>query len=375
MGGFSRGQCMGSPTDIIQAYSMVDVPESEAMLYEPYYTRIVASAAALSGKKVITAETFTCLYGWPREYMRQEKVADLKIVADALFAHGLNQVIWHGTPFNPAGSDSISFYATVHAGPGGSLTPDIPELNRYLESVSKQMRRGRVYSDVAVYLPIEDAWIAGELPKEKQLPWAWGEYELRYLEVPEELRGYQPLWINGRFLEDGRPRTADGRRRLEVGDCSFSALYVDVKYLDLSVLKTMTELAEAGFTVFLKQVPEEAGHVRHAEFARLAERLKELSHVSWPPANLAPPLVEGDDLPYFWAREDGGKYLIFFAHPVAREFVYPVRYGQSETRETLSRKIRINLPGRSVEYELIFRPGESILIEVGKGGKIRGIRA
>jgi hypothetical protein len=39
----------------------VDVPESEALLYEPTYSNIVASAAGLTGKKVVTSETFTCV--------------------------------------------------------------------------------------------------------------------------------------------------------------------------------------------------------------------------------------------------------------------------------------------------------------------------
>ncbi|MDD3870773.1 MAG: glycosyl hydrolase [Bacteroidales bacterium] len=374
-GGFSRAQCMGSPTDILKAYSMIDVPESEAMLYEPYYTRIVASAAALSGKKIITAETFTCLYGWPRTHHRQEKASDLKIVADALFAHGLNQIVWHGTPYNPVGSDSISFYATVHAGPGGSLTAEIPHLNSYLTSTSEQLRRGQVYSDVAIYLPIEDAWIDGEMPKEKQLPWAWGEYELRYLDIPEELRGYQPLWINNQFLANGKLVDTNRGLKFEVGDCSFSILYIDSKFLDISTLKTITQLAESGFPVFIKQTPQEAGLVTHPEFIELTQRLMALSPDEWPTADLAPPLLEGNNLPYFWARQDGSKYLLFFAHPVAREFRYPVKYGQSETTGTLSRNIKINLPNRSIEYELVFQPGESLLIEVSRNGKVRRIGA
>ncbi len=66
---FSRVQCAGAPVDLIRAYASVDVPETEAMLYEPPYSRIVAN--------------------------------------------GVNQVVWHGMPFNPAGIDTIMFYARV----------------------------------------------------------------------------------------------------------------------------------------------------------------------------------------------------------------------------------------------------------------------
>ena len=87
----SRAQCAGSPTDLISSYASVDIPETEAMLYNPDFSRIVASSAALSNKKIISAETFTCLYGWPRDHMFEENIYDLKLVADALFANGTNR--------------------------------------------------------------------------------------------------------------------------------------------------------------------------------------------------------------------------------------------------------------------------------------------
>lgn len=387
LGGFSRGQCSGSPTDIITAYASLDVPESEAMLYEPYFTRIAASAAALVGREIVSAETFTCLYGWPREYLRKEKVTDLKLVADALFAHGLNQVVWHGTPFNPKGSDSISFYASVHVGKAGALSHNLPGFNRYLETVSSYMRKGEVYSGPAIYLPIEDAWIKGEMPKEKQLPWAWGEYEFRYQTVPEEIRGYQPLWINGEFLQKGRRQMAEGRRkgignmnkeesegiRIKVGDCEFNSLYVDAKYLDYEVLKKMTELAEGGFPVCVKQKPTEAGYIQHTDFKVLAERLMKNSSPDWLKVAPAKPLVEGDDLPWFWCRKNQGKFYIFFAHPVAKEFRYPVQYGQADTGGYETRNIRINLKNKTIPVALNFKPFESLLLEVGPRGTVRFI--
>ena len=168
LGAYSRVQCSGVPGDVISAYTAIDVPESEALLYEPSYSNIVASAAALTGKQVVTSETFTCLYGWPRDHHSEEQAADLKLLADALFANGVNHIIWHGKPFNPAGQDTVKFYASVHVGKSGSLAPEIPGFNRYMEKVSSVMKNGATLSQVAVYLPSEDTWVAGELPADKQ---------------------------------------------------------------------------------------------------------------------------------------------------------------------------------------------------------------
>ncbi|MCX6226955.1 MAG: hypothetical protein NTV01_19770, partial [Bacteroidia bacterium] len=314
---------------------------------------------------------------------------DLKMVADALFAHGINQVIWHGTPYNTIGSDTISFYATVHVGKAGALSKHLPLFNNYLAAVSDYMRKGDVYSDVAVYLPLEDAWIAGEMPKEKQLPWAWGEYEFRYQVVPEEIRGYQPLWINGEFLKKGTRLKAQGASegtrlkaqgsskeegtRLKVGNCNFKSLYVDAKFLDYEVLKTMTELAEGGFPICLKQKPEEAGYFQHSDFVMLAARLVELSSPDWSTVTKTKPLIEGNDLPFFWCRKDQNKYYIFFAHPVAKEFRYPVKYGQAYTDKVQIRNIRINLKRKTVDVNLAFKPYESLLLEINSNGEHRFI--
>ena len=206
LGAWSRVQCLASPTDVMTTYGMVDIPETEAMLNNPNYSRIVSSAAALSSKYMVSCESFTCVYGFPATYLREEQTADLKLVADALFAQGVNKHIYHGTPYNPAGSDTIEFFATTYFGPGGSLEPELAEFNAYIGKVSEIMQTGRTYSDVAVYIPYEDGVMQGAYPRERRRVWVWGEYELRYVDPPEEVEGYHPLWINRHFLEEGSYR-------------------------------------------------------------------------------------------------------------------------------------------------------------------------
>ena len=224
-------------------------------MYEPKYANIVASAAALAGKPVVTCETFTCLYGWPADHQGEEQTADLKLLADAVFANGVNHVIWHGKPFNPAGKDTVKFFASVHVGSSGSLAAEMPAFNKYMETVSAYMKKGATFSPVAVYLPTEDTWVAGELPVEKQFIWAWGAYEQRYACLPEELKAWRPLWINGEFLSKANFQNG----RLQVGDLSFAALYIDAQYMDKETMQRVVELAEQGLPVCLKRVPNEPG--------------------------------------------------------------------------------------------------------------------
>lgn len=106
LGCISRVQCNGTPTDLLAAYSLVDVPESESLLFDPYFSQIPASAAALTNKPIVSAETFTCIYGWlpypgPGPFQGEEQIADLKLLADAMFANGINLIVWHGMPYHP----------------------------------------------------------------------------------------------------------------------------------------------------------------------------------------------------------------------------------------------------------------------------------
>lgn len=161
--------------------------------------------------------------------------------------------------------------------------------------------------------------------------------------------------------------------KIKVGDCEFGSLYVEAKYLDYEVLKTITDLAEDGLPVCLKGRPEEAGQMKHADFDILAERLIELSSPDWATLLKTKPLVSGDDLPYFWCRKDGNKYYIFFANPVAKDFKYPVAYGQADTSETVYRKVTVTVNGKSAEINLAFKPYESLMLEMESNGRYRFI--
>lgn len=360
---FSRGQCSGAPCDIISAYSRLDIPESEAMLYEPRYSNIPASAAVLSGKKVVSAESFTCLYGWPRNYIREEQTADLKMVADALFANGVNQIVWHGKPHNPAHSDSLSFYASVHVGAAGNLGSEIAEFNQYLTTVSEIMKKGKPYSNVAVYLPVEDAWMKGALPQEKQFIWAWGHYEMRYVYFPDELAGYHPIWINREFLEKAKLE----KSLLKTGDASFSSLYINVEYLDYRALKRITELAKRGLPITLKQIPQEPGIIKHKDWGKLIEELKELPHVNSEFIQQEPALIKGENLPPFRARETEKGLYLFFAHPRSQNLSFPIEYGQSYIEETINIPLTINYKNKKYDLTLHFRPYQSLLFKIQKG--------
>ncbi|HJW28659.1 MAG TPA: glycosyl hydrolase [Saprospiraceae bacterium] len=372
LGAWSRVQCLASPTDVMTTYSLVDIPETEAMLNNPNYSRIVSSSACLSSKPLVSSETFTCMYGFPATYLRQEQTADLKLVADALFAQGVNHMVYHGTPFNPEGSDTIDFFATTYFGPGGSLAPELPQFNAYVEKVCGLLQQGKTYSDVAVYIPYEDAVMKGAYPPERQRVWVWGEYEMRYVYPPPETKGYHPLWINRHFLDLAQWRNG----KLQVGDAQFSALYVDVDYLDFRSLRRILELAMEGLPVCLKRTPRQPGNVKSIDYDNLLYALKALPNESsdFKKVVAHPPLIQGDSIPDYWCKTlpDGSSYL-FLAQPLSKDLSYPIYSGQSYMITSIFRDLTISLNGFSFHQKFEFKPYQSLLLLISPDGKMEQV--
>lgn len=369
LGAWSRVQCLAAPTDVMTTYSLVDIPESEAMLNNPNYSRIVSSSACLSSKRLVSSETFTCMYGFPATYLRKEQTADLKLVADALFAQGVNHHIYHGMPYNPKGVDSIDFFATTYFGPGGSLEPELPSFNLYMENVAGIMQKGQTYSDVAVYVPYEDGVMKGAYPPERQRVWVWGEYELRYVFPPEELEGYHPLWINRHFLNESD--YVDGK--LKVGDATFSLLYIDVNYMDIRALQRVLELAKMGLPVCLKNNPSEPGMQKSKDYQDMLQSLIGLGNVSKELKQLIKhePLLSGDMLPEYWCRvgDDGAHYL-FLAHPLSKGLKYPIYSGQSKIDTLMKVPLKISVNNVAINEIIVFKPYQSVILKIGPNGDL-----
>lgn len=368
-GAASRVQCHGAPADLISAYALVDIPESEALLFDPEFSSVAASAALLSGRRTVSAEAFTCLYGWlpyPAEGPRlgEELIGDLRLAADAMAASGVNHFVWHGMPFQAQGERS-RFYASVYVGPDSSFEPELRGFNEYLSSLSATMKRGGSYAQVACYYPFEDSLMAGELPEALRKPSAAHYWEMQHLARPAEALPYGAAWINGPFLEGAAQRGSS----LAAGKASFAALYVDAAYVERGALARMVSLAEAGVRVVLKRPPSEPGTRRSPDYPELAGRLMASSRrrlEDWPGLEpiLRPAEGGADALPPFWVRRDGETYLLFAAHPAARGMTYPLPYGRSSQASAIELPLELCLGGFRGRHDFRFGPGESILLRV-----------
>ncbi|MGA2381516.1 MAG: glycosyl hydrolase [Spirochaetia bacterium] len=375
LGALSRVQCHGAPTDIVAAYSEADVPESEALLFDPAFSRFAASAAALAGKEIVSCEAFTCLYGWnpwpaPGPHLGEEKIGDLKLLADALAAHGINRYIWHGMPFRAPRSED-RFYASVHVGPDGALAARMGEFNRYLEEISEFLREGRPAHRIACLVPLEDVRMKGELPDELRKPSARYWWEFQHPCLPELLRPWSPLWVTGAFLDTAQCLPDGG---LRWGHATVDALVVDSLYLDGSVLERLARLSSAGARVILTRRPREPGKKKRRDYSDLVDSLTSGARTRFssdprPALRDVPPFLQCEEGPDFFVREDEADFIVFAAHPAARRITYPMEYGASERAIAETRHARFfGRGGRETDCTMQFAPAGSFLFRIGKQG-------
>lgn len=161
-----RAQPYGIDVDVLRAAGAVHVPEAEQLWAggSEMLLRAVASGAWLYGRDVVSVEAL--VFGG-RGFMTTP--AKLRVGADKAFAAGVNQLVYHGVPYDHPGD-----YGVVGWMPFASRYPrrgsrgdtgaelmgerwahagDLQAINRYVARGQYLMRQGAPGIDVLVYYP------------------------------------------------------------------------------------------------------------------------------------------------------------------------------------------------------------------------------
>lgn len=174
-GAKTRNQAHGSPANLIDIYSAVDIPEIEGFGLSEFgikglrtdsgFTRkndsdismlkYAASAAHITGKTFASSETFT----WLTEHFRTS-LSQCKPDIDLMFTCGVNNMYFHGTTYSPRNDawPGWKFYASIDMSPTNSIWRDAPYLMKYIERCQSFLQMGQPDNDFLVLLPVRDMW-------------------------------------------------------------------------------------------------------------------------------------------------------------------------------------------------------------------------
>lgn len=177
MGVLYRYQAHGSPANLLDCYSVAHIPETESfgssrfniagLSFDPDYDverfakpdplilKFASSAAHISGKKLVSAETGT----WLGNHFKVS-LAQIKPQVDELFLAGINHIIYHGIAYSPFDKPFPGrlFYASTNFGPSSALWPYLGELNDYITNCQNLLQNTDSGNDLLVYYPVFDLW-------------------------------------------------------------------------------------------------------------------------------------------------------------------------------------------------------------------------
>lgn len=158
-----RSQGYGFHMDIMGVAGSIDIPEGETMVFnygsEAGY-KLITSGAHLYNKPIITSESAVyinrALLTTPQK---------LKMVIDKILSAGVNQVIWHGSPYyykadgqapegwRPyfLGMYGINFSSEIYE--GNEFWSKMSDVNLYAQRAQYLLRSGKPKADVLIYYP------------------------------------------------------------------------------------------------------------------------------------------------------------------------------------------------------------------------------
>lgn len=269
-----RVQTYGIPPARPSSARLVDLPEGEGAQWRTVTSvRWASSASHVAGHPVTSSETWT----WLHSPSFAATPLDIKAEADRHFLQGVTQLIGHGWPNTPAGVEwpGARFYAAAVLSDVNPWWLVMPEVSQYLQRTSAMLRQGTAVNDVALYLPVSDAW-------SRMQPGKVHLFEMLRDHVGTTLvssvldAGFTFDVVDERHLFDAQ---VDGRE-LVVGKARYKAVVVPgAEIVPTQTMDLLVSFARAGGTVVAtRRRPSQAPGFRasaeqHAHVVRAAETL------------------------------------------------------------------------------------------------------
>jgi len=299
-GFITRYQAHGSPGNLLDLYSLANVPETEAFgssnfpipglrvdhdyrdwssgRPNPLLMKFASSASDLYGKKLTSSETFTWLANHFKVSLSQAKPQ-----ADEVFTAGINHIFFHGTTYSPQNDPYPGwlFYASTHFGPTSHFYNQLPLFTKYIQNCQHILQNSKPDNDVLIYFPIQDIWAeqGGKLSTAYQLDAHHTEIWLNshpFGKLSGQLKkeGYSFDYASDRVL--GNLKVSGGK--LVAPGASYKVLVVpSCNYMPLATLDRLLQLGKEGATIiFESNLPKEVmGYAEHEAKTKQFEQQKD----------------------------------------------------------------------------------------------------
>ncbi|KAF2329815.1 glycosyl hydrolase [Flavobacterium daemonense] len=269
-------QAHGSPGNLIDLYAAADIPECEtfgSMPFDipgfrrekediregdadPVMLKFSSSAAHISGKNLVSSETFT----WLREHFKAA-LSQCKPEAEDLMLSGINHIFLHGSTYSPdrAVWPGWQFYAAVNFNANNSIWEDAPSLFSYISNCQSLLQQGKSDNEILLYWPIFDTWDKyqkGTLFFEFKIHslQEWLHPTSFYASTKKLMnKGYGVDFISDNFIAEAKVLNG----RISLNGTTFKALVIPpTQKMPLATLQKLIELKKAGANIIFESLPQ-----------------------------------------------------------------------------------------------------------------------
>lgn len=282
-----RTQAYGLSMDMMSMAGHASIPEMETMLFgrasEAGY-KVISSGAHLYNRPIVTCETAVYI---DRAFLTTPQ--KLRMTIDKILSCGVNQLIWHGTPYSyfPEGYPKEGWYPFWNSALGVNFSsmlsetnpfwPALRQVNLYAQRAQYVLRCGKAQADVLIYYPFlkfstatsnpSELLTMGVLPDVEPIKAGYGnkpgdeEIETLWMERIYPLldslyaHGITWDWVNDESLASTndalvKEDQASGRKYIDIrGNLYQGLILFDLPYMALETALHLQTLARQGVNI------------------------------------------------------------------------------------------------------------------------------
>ncbi|MGN7810869.1 glycosyl hydrolase [Flavobacterium sp. 22076] len=391
-------QAHGSPGNLIDLYASADIPECETFGSMPFdipgfrrdkediregdadavMLKFSSSAAHISGKNLVSSETFT----WLREHFKTA-LSQCKPEAEDLMLNGVNHIFLHGSTYSPnrAVWPGWQFYASVNFNSNNTIWEDAPALFSYISNCQSLLQQGKPDNEILLYWPIFDAWdkyekgtLFYQFKIHSLFDWLYGT---SFYDTTKSLmkKGYSVDFISDNFISEAK--VVNGNIVLPGGN--FKSLVIpSCKKMPVETLQKLIELKKAGASILFEGLPESVPGFK--DYKKQEQNLKNLlaenkiqavSNIftSLEDAKIQPESLVNTGLKFIRRDSDGEKiyYLVNHTAKTINDFI-PLQVENKEViiLDPLTREFGnaiVNKKDKITYVKIKIEPGQSYFLK------------
>ncbi|MCX6879501.1 MAG: glycosyl hydrolase [Verrucomicrobia bacterium] len=277
-GVLSRYQAYGGPSlmDMLSGYLIPDIPEGDNWIFHPpgnqlplnqiryaVWNKYAASAAHLTGKKLVSCEAMTNLRG-----VFQATLEYIKLAGDLDMMTGVNHLVLHGFNYSPpeAGFPGWVRYGT-YFNEHNPWWPHFRKWADYNARLCSVLQASQARAEVAILGPTADVWSNGGLERQAFIHTPW---YLHLVWQALQQNGCTADYVNGAVLRNATFK--DGR--ILHGPMAYDLLLVaNVESLEPATARTIEQYAKAGGKIaFVGNTPDRSAGLQNREACDQAVR-------------------------------------------------------------------------------------------------------